>query len=282
MAILELKSIRKSFGPKTIINGASWQMKMGEKVALVGMNGSGKSTLLKIISGTMSPDGGTVRVDPDVRIGYVPQEAVFDSLKTLREEVCDQRIIQMREKLEELEMEMSRLKDNEPRLSEVMDGYSALQAEFQNSDGYRYETRLEMILSRMGFETSDLDTPALALSGGQKSRAQLAKVLLKQPDLLLLDEPDSHLDVSALEWLEGFLSSYRGAMIIVSHDRYLLDRVADKTIELEFGKLSKYNGNYTYYADQKERARIRQHYNYVNQQLEIAHLQDAIEMLKTW
>jgi len=282
LAILELKGIRKSFGPKTVIDGASWQMKMGEKVALVGMNGSGKSTLLRIISGVIPPDGGSVRVDSGVRIGYVPQEAVFDSSKILREEVCDPRVVKIREKLEELEVKMSRLKDDEPRLKEVMDRYSALQAEFQNMDGYIYETRLEMILGRMGFDPSDLDTPASALSGGQKSRAQLAKVILKKPDLLLLDEPDSHLDVGALEWLEGFLSGYKGAVIIVSHDRYLLDRVVNKTIELEFGKLTKYNGNHSYYADQKERSRIKQHYDYVNQQLEMAHLRDAIDMLKTW
>ena len=282
MAILELKDIRKSFGAKKVIDGASWQLKMGEKVALVGMNGSGKTTLLRIISGGLPPNGGVVRVDPGVRIGYVPQEARFDGTKTLGEEICDQDIIGMRGKLEKLEMEMSQIKDDVPRLTRIADRYSRLQVEFQNRDGYRYETRLEMITSKIGFRPSDLDTPASALSGGQKSRAQLAKALLRQPDFLLLDEPDSHLDVSALEWLEKFLSSYKGAVLIVSHDRYLLDKVARKTLEIENGRLRQYNGNYTYYADQKERARIKQHYDYVNQQQEIAHLWEAIETLQFW
>ena len=282
MSILQLSKIRKSFGPKKILDGASWQLDTGEKVALVGLNGSGKTTLLKIISGILPPDGGRVRVDPNVRIGYVPQEARFDGSKTLQEEICDQDMVDMRENLEKLEAEMAQLKDDEPGLAEVVDRYGKLQAEFQNRYGYGYETRLEVILSKMGFAASDLHIPASALSGGEKSRAQLAKALLKQPDLLLLDEPDSHLDVSALEWLEEFLSSYRGAVIIVSHDRHLLDKVAHKTVEIENGQLAQYRGNYTYYADQKERARIKHHYDYVNQQLEIARLQEAVETLRFW
>jgi len=282
VAIMELRNIRKSFGPNRVIERASWQLDMGEKVALVGLNGSGKTTLLRIIGGELSPDGGVLRLDPDIRIGYVPQEAEFDGSKTLREEICDQDIIDMRGKLRELEMEISQLRDGEPRLIEIVGKYDRLQAKFQNRDGYRYETRLEMIVSKMGFDPSDLDTPASALSGGEKSRAQLARALLKQPDLLLLDEPDSHLDVSALEWLEEFLSNYSGAVVIVSHDRYLLSKIAHKTLEIEYGKLRQYNGNYTYYADQKQRARIKQHYDYVVQQQEIARLQEAIETLRLW
>ena len=282
MAIVELKNIRKAFGARKVIDDASWQLKMSEKVGLVGLNGSGKTTLLRIICGELSPDGGGVRIAPDVRVGYAPQEARFDSSRTLREEICDQSIMNLREELKTLEEEISRLNNDDPRLAEFVDEYGRSQAEFQNRDGYRYETRLEMILSKMGFDSSDLDTPASALSGGQKSRAQLARELLKQPDLLLLDEPGSHLDVTALEWLEELLSSYSGAVLIVSHDRHLLDRVTHKTLELEFGQLRQYNGNYTYYTDQKERARIRQHYDYVNQQHEIAHLQEAMETLRSW
>ena len=282
MEVLKLSSIRKSFGANRIVDGISWQMKTGEKVALVGMNGSGKTTLLRIIAGSLKPDGGEVRIDPNIRIGYVAQEARFDATKTLREEVCDHEIIDMREKMEKLEAEMSLLKDCEPRLIEIVDEYGKLQTEFQNRGGYGYEIRLEMILGKMGFDPSEFNIPASALSGGQKSRAQLARELLKQPALLLLDEPGSHLDISALEWLEEFLSSYKGAVIIVSHDRYLLDKVAHKTVEIENGKLRQYNGNYTYYADQKERARIEQHYEYVNQHQEIARLEEAIETLRLW
>ena len=282
MAIVELSDVRKSFGANRIIDRASWQMKMGEKVALVGLNGSGKTTLLRIISGEMPPDGGKVRADPDIRIGYVRQDASFDGTKTLREEICDQDIMDMREKLEELEMEMSLARNDGPRLIEILDRYGKLRAEFENRDGYYYETRLDTILSKMGFNSSDLDTRASALSGGQKSRAHLAKVLLRQPDLLLLDEPDSHLDVSALEWLEEFLSNYRGGVIVVSHDRHLLDKVAYKTLEIGNGQLRRYNGNYAYYADQRDRVRIKQHYDYVNQQQEMTRLREAIGTLKRW
>jgi len=282
MSILELKNIRKSFGPKRVIGGASWQLNTGEKVALVGTNGSGKTTLLKIINGTLPPDSGIVRIDPEITIGYVSQEARFDGSKTLREEICDQDMIDMCEELKRLEAEMPRLKDDRSRLMEIVNKYDRLHAEFQNRDGYGYEARLVMLIGRTGLKPSDLDMPASALSGGQKSRAQLAKALLKQPDLLLLDEPDNHLDVSALEWLEEFLPNYKGAMIIVSHDRYLLDKVIHKTLEIEFGKLRQYKGNYTYYADQKERARVKQHYDYVNQQQDIVRLREAVETLQKW
>ena len=282
MPIVDLRNIRKSFGPRKVLIGASWQLKMGEKVGLVGLNGSGKTTLLRIISGELTPDGGQVRVDPHAQIGYVPQEARFDSSKTLREQICDESIMDMREELKKLETEISQLGDDDPRLTDIVDRYGRLEIEFQNRDGYMYETRLEMILGKMGFSPSDLDTPASALSGGQKSRAQLTRELLKQPDLLLLDEPGSHLDVSALEWLEDLLSNYKGAVLVVSHDRHLLDKVTHKTLELELGQLRQYNGNYTYYTDQKERAGVKQHYDYVNQQQEIAHLQEAIETLRSW
>lgn len=281
MTILELKNIYKAYGPKTLINGASWQLKMGEKVGLVGLNGSGKTTLLKIISGELPPDDGQAWLDPSIQVGYVPQETRFDGSKTLREEICDPNIVKMRVELEELEKAISRQKDN-PGLTEIVDKYDKIQAEFQDRDGYGYENRLEMILNRMGFDQSTLDTPASALSGGQKSRAQLARELLKQPDLLLLDEPGSHLDVEALEWLENLLSHYKGAVLIISHDRHLLDRVVNRILELEFGNLRQYNGNYTYYIDQKERQRVKQHYDYVNQQQEITHLKEAIESLRSW
>jgi len=282
VVVVELKNIRKLFGDKKLVDRASWQMKMGEKVGLVGLNGSGKTTLLKIISGELSPDSGSVRVAPAVRIGYVPQEARFDGSRTLREEIWDQGMGDMPEELERLEIQMSELDDDDPRMAKVMDRYGKLQAEFQNMGGYQYGFKVGRILNKVGFATSEFDTPVSALSGGQKSRAQLARELLKQPDLLLLDEPGSHLDVNALEWLEKFLSSYRGAVLMVSHDRHLLDRVTHKTLELEFGKLRQYNGNYTYYTDQKKRAGIKQHYDYVNQQQEIVHLQEAIESLKSW
>ena len=282
MTILELMNIRKSFGDQKILDRVSWQINSGEKIALVGLNGSGKTTLLRLIKGEILPDEGEIRYDSAIRIGYVPQIARFDENNTLREEICDEDILKMRREMRELESEMSSLKDDSMQLAKIVDRYGKLQAEFQNRDGYRYDSRLEIIINKVGFSHSDLDKPVSTLSGGEKSRAKLAKALLKQPDVLLLDEPDNHLDVSTIQWLEEFISDYRGTVIIVSHDRYLLDKVANKTLELEFGKLRQYNGNYSYYADQKDRSEVVQHYEYVTQQHELARLKEVIETLKLW
>lgn len=282
MTILELRKIRKYFGDKKILDGISLQVNAGEKIAFVGLNGSGKTTLFRIISREIPPDSGEIRINPDIRIGYVPQIIRFDEKKTLREVICDEDVLSIRDKLQKLELEISRLAEGSQRFLEVMDNYERLQTQFLIRDGYRYEIRLETILNKMGFDPPNLDIPASSLSGGEKSRAQLAKALLKQPDILLLDEPDNHLDVNAIEWLEGFLANYRGAVLLVSHDRHLLDKVAQKTIEVEFGRIVEYKGNYSYYADQKKRAETIHHYEYVIQQHEIARLQEAIETLKLW
>ena len=281
MTIVELKNIRKSFGANNVIDGVSWQLDFGEKVALVGTNGAGKTTLLKIIGDILPPDTGSVWIDETIRIGYVPQQAIFDDSKNLKDEICDQELVDLHQKLEKMESEITILKDDD-RLIEVLNRYNFLLTEFEDRDGYRYEARLETIINKMGFNPSDLDKPVNKLSGGQKSRAQLAKALIRQPDLLLLDEPDSHLDINALEWLEEFLINYKGAVVLISHDRYLLEKTTQKTLEVENGRLHQYNGNYTYYVDQKERSQTKQYYDYVNQQLEITHLKEAIETLKRW
>lgn len=282
LAIVELTNIRKTFGANKVLDGVSWQIEMYDKVALVGMNGSGKTTLLKIIAGVMPPDNGVIRIDDGIQIGYVSQQAIFDGTMTLKDVVCDQELIELQNRLNKIEAEMSLIKDDDKALMEALDRYNILHAEFENRDGYHYASRLEAILSNMGFNSSDLEKPINTLSGGQKSRAQLAKALLQQPNLLLLDEPDSHLDIDALEWLEEYLQNYRGTLLIISHDRSLLEKVTDKTIEMEFGKLNQYNGNYTYYAEQKQREMTQKHYDYVNQQAEIAHLKEAIESLRIW
>lgn len=282
LTIIELKNVTKTYGPINVLNNISLQVNMGEKIALIGTNGSGKTTLLRIINGTLAPDSGIVRIEYGARIGYVPQDIILNDKKALRYEVYDEELLELQNNINKLEIELPLLKDDETKLTEMLNFYNCLLTEFKNKGGYDYEARLETILSKIGFSTSDLDVPISALSRGQRSRAQLVKILLKQPDLLLLDEPDSHLDISALEWLEEFLSNYKGTLIIVSHDRYLLDKVTDKTLEIENGRLTQYNGSYSYYADQKERIRVKQHYDYVNQQFEIAHLKEAIETLKKW
>ncbi len=282
MTIVELKNVTKTYGPFNVLDNISLQINAGEKLALVGMNGSGKTTLLKTIGGIVTPDSGIIRIEHGTTIGYLPQEVIFDSKKTLRNELCDEEIMELQSNIDKIENELSHFGDDEIKLRIALDHYNYLLAEFQNKGGYDYKTRLETIISKMGFSDTNLDIPISALSSGQRSRALLAKILIKQPDLLLLDEPDSHLDVSALEWLEDFLLNYKGTLVIVSHDRYLLDRVTNKTFEIENGKITQYNGNYSYYADQKERIRIKQHYDYVNQQFEIAHLKESLEILRKW
>ncbi|HGJ65796.1 TPA: ABC-F type ribosomal protection protein [bacterium] len=282
LSIIELTNIKKTFGANRILDGISWQLNLGDKVALVGMNGSGKTTLLKIIARIMPPDSGKIRINDNIKVGYVPQQPEFDDSTILRDEISDQRIIELRQMIEQMELEMSNLKNNDIHLMEILNQYNMLCAEFESRDGYGYKAKLEKILDIMGFELTDLDKHINTFSGGQKSRIQLAKVLLQKPDVLLLDEPDSHLDLDALEWLEEFLYDYKGAFIIISHDRSLLEKVTNKTLELEFGRLNQYNGNYSYYADQRERQQKKQHYDYVNQQQEITHLKEAIESLQKW
>ncbi len=279
---MELRNITKTYGPFNVLNNISLQINVGEKIALVGANGSGKTTLLSIINGTLTPDSGTVRVENGIKTGYVSQEAIFDDKKTLGDEVCNNELVELQNKIVKLEKELSHLEDNETGLSSKLDSYNCLLTEFQNKGGYDYRARQEIILNKMGFSNEELNVPISALSGGQRSRAQLAKILIKQPDLLLLDEPDSHLDISAVEWLEDFLSNYKGTLVIVSHDRYLLEKVTNKTIEIENGKIAQYNGSYSYYVDQKERIRVKQYYDYVNQQFEITRLKESIEVLKKW
>ena len=281
MTVVELNNIEKSFGANNILKSTSWQLADGDKVGLIGTNGSGKTTLLKIISGMLTPDSGSVWINKDIRMGFVRQNPIFDNSKTLKDEICDQEIMNLQKRLAEIESQIANANE-QAYLPDLLDRYCALQTEFENHDGYKYESKLEAILYNMGFSHSDLDKTMDSFSGGQKSRAQLAKILLRQPDLLLLDEPDNHLDINALEWLEQFLTDYKGSMILVSHDRHLLDKSVNKIVEIENGDLYQYNGNYSYYLDQKQRANIKRHYDYVNQQFEIAHLKEAIEDLRKW
>ncbi|MGQ9610678.1 MAG: ribosomal protection-like ABC-F family protein [bacterium] len=282
MTIVELRNITKTYGPVNVLNNISLQINIGEKIALVGANGSGKTTLLQIISRTVTPDSGIVRVEQKISIEYLPQSAIFDDKRTLRDELCDEEILRLQHNIDKIENELSHLEGDETKFKIILDYYNCLLAEFKNKGGYDYKARLETIINKIGLSNINLDIPISILSAGQRSRAQLAKILMKRPDLLLLDEPDSHLDISAVEWLEDFLSNYKGTLVIVSHDRYLLEKVTDKTIEIENGKITQYNGNYSYYADQKERARVKQHYDYVNQQFEISRLKESIETLRKW
>ncbi|MBM3238415.1 ABC-F family ATP-binding cassette domain-containing protein [Candidatus Poribacteria bacterium] len=294
MTLTELENISKSFGATEVLKNISWQLQDGDKVGLVGNNGSGKSTLLKIIARQSTPDTGTVRVAKESVVSYLRQDPAFEPNVTVRQ-IFDQfsvALIQLKQQMEILESLMSEETD-EANLAEIMAEYGRVQEEFQRRGGYTYETRKNTVLNELGLSQIDFDLPAVSLSGGQKARVELACLLLcqhgdKETDgssethVLLLDEPDNHLDMTAIEWLERFLRDYRGAFVLVSHNRFLLDQLVTEIVELDAGKITIYHGNYSDYIEQKKRRLTSQYYAYVNQQQEIERLQKSITLLKKW
>ncbi|MBC8231664.1 ABC-F family ATP-binding cassette domain-containing protein, partial [bacterium] len=294
MTIIELENISKSFGATVVLKNISWQLRNGDKVGLVGDNGSGKSTLLKVIAGQLVPDSGTVRIAKDSVVSYLRQDPAFEPNVTIRQ-IFDQfsvDLIQLKQRMETLESQMS-AKIDEANLAEIIAEYGQVQEDFQQRGGYTYETHRKTVLNELGLSQIDLDLPATSLSGGQKARVELACLLLRQhgdqetgsssqTDVLLLDEPDNHLDMAAIEWLERFLSDYRGAFVLVSHNRYLLDQLVTEIVEIDAGEITTYHGNYSDYIEQKKRRMTSQYYDYVNQQHEIERLQKSITLLKKW
>jgi len=279
MIILSTKEIQKSYGVDVIIKDASFTLQEKDKVGVVGVNGAGKSTLFKIIAGIEDRDKGELYTGKNIRIGYMSQFLDFQWDTTLWEEMLkvfsDIRDIERR--MKELEKEISSIKpgtDND-RMNSLMKAYSSLQQEYENNEGFAYESKIRGVLKGLGFGPEDYDKRVALFSGGQKTRVALGKVLLEKSDILLLDEPTNYLDIEAVEWLEGFLKDYKGALMIISHDRYLLDNVTNRTFEIENGKLTEYEGNYTYYIEKKNEIREQQLKEYENQQKEIAR-QEAI------
>lgn len=255
MSIISVKSLSKSYGPADIFSGLSFSVSKGARMALVGPNGVGKTTLLRILVGVDEASSGTVSRSKGVRIGYLSQEADFEMEGTLWDachSVFDE-LIQKQEELHKLESQMA------TRADEVMERYGKLQEDFERRGGYTYITRIKQVLTGLGFDASDYDLSLDHLSGGQRTRAFLARLLLSDPDLLLLDEPTNHLDIAAVEWLEGYLSQWDGAAVIVSHDRYFLDKACNIILELHPGAFEIYHGNYSAYLRQRqERADRRQ------------------------
>lgn len=255
MSILSVKSISKSYGPTDIFNGLSFSVSKGARMALVGPNGVGKTTLLRILVGVDEASSGTVSRSKGVRIGYLSQEADFEMEGTLWDachSVFDE-LVQKQEELHKLESQMATHAD------EVMERYGKLQEDFERRGGYTYITRIKQVLTGLGFAAADYTLSLDHLSGGQRTRAFLARLLLSDPDLLLLDEPTNHLDIAAVEWLEGYLSQWDGAAVIVSHDRYFLDKACNAILELHPGAFEIYHGNYSAYLHQRqERADRRQ------------------------
>ncbi len=258
MAIVTLSEIHKAFSSEVVFDRLGLQLYAGEKVGMVGPNGSGKSTILKLIVGQVKPDMGQVMKQKNLRIGYLPQEPAFSRQRTILEEMHAnvEDILQLQQAIQTVSHEMENLKDS--ALHAKMKQYDRLCHDFELAGGYHYETRIRMILAALGFEPELHEVKTSALSGGQLSRLGLAQVLMLHTDLLLLDEPTNHLDLQATEWLERFLTNYNGAAIIISHDRYLLDRIACKIIEVDNQKAKVWTGNYDNYVHTKKTVRLQQ------------------------
>jgi len=283
MPIVALNGVSRFYGAVQIFSGVSLGIERGDRLALVGANGAGKTTLLRLLAGLDRPDKGTVSFTRGLRIGYLPQEARFRSDRTLREAmlgvftVLRQQATRLRELEAQLEASGSNPAEWQP---EVLAEYTTLMAGFEERGGYTIENRVEQVLSGLGFPREAWDQPAQRLSGGQRTRAQLGRLLLEEPDLLLLDEPTNHLDTATAEWLENFLGSWAGGLLIVSHDRYFLDHTTTRTLELVGGALESYPGRYSRYVELRAQRYTRQDKEHRAQQEEIARTEEFIRRFK--
>ncbi|MEP6755871.1 MAG: ribosomal protection-like ABC-F family protein [Chthonomonadales bacterium] len=282
MSLLTVSNISKHFGPDTILDGVSFRLEWGKKLGLVGRNGTGKTTLMRILTGQMEPDSGTINFSPGIRFGYLRQEQMVELGRTVQEEAVDAfgPVLEMERRLRELETHMAEHHDHEQRLAATMDEYGLLHDRFEAMGGYENLRDIPQVLQRLGFSASDLSKPTSKLSGGEKTRLAVAKLLLSAPDVLLLDEPTNHLDLQATEWLESFLHDFGGAIILVSHDRIFLDQVVDSVAELERGKMVTYKGDFSAYWKQKEAARVRQAELHERDQKEVQRLLEFFEKWK--
>lgn len=280
--ILSCQGISKSFGEKVILEGASFHIEEREKAALIGNNGAGKTTLLRIIMEEIHADAGQVVLAKDKRIGYLAQYQDVQGHLSVYEELLStkQYIIDMEERLRAMEVQMKNASGEE--LDRLMNSYTRLTHEFELENGYAYKSELMGVLNGLGFTEEDFTKQVATLSGGQKTRVALGKLLISKPDILLLDEPTNHLDMESIAWLETYLLNYPGAVFIVSHDRYFLDKVVTKVIEIDAGQVRMYAGNYSAYAEKKAQLRDAQYKAYLNQQREIKHQEAVIVKLKSF
>lgn len=280
--ILSCSHLSKTFGSKTVIADASFHIEDHEKAAVVGINGAGKSTLLKMITGELPADSGEAVLAKGKTLGYLAQHQDLTSSRTIFEELTKvkQPLIDMEKKLRDLEKEMKAVSGEE--LENLLSLYSRLNHEFELENGYAWKSEVTGVLKGLGFEESEFEKPISALSGGQKTRVFLGKLLLAKPDVIMLDEPTNHLDMESIAWLENYLINYPGAVIIVAHDRYFLDRVVTKIIELDGGQASVFQGNYTAYSEKRAMLREAKMKAWLNQQQEIRHQEEVIAKLKSF
>lgn len=275
MSVISVSYLGKSYGSEDIFSGISFHLSHRARVAVVGPNGIGKTTLLRILAGEESPSDGTVHIAKGINIGYLPQEAGIDSRKTLYEEclAAVQSLLDQEADLKRLEIELGK----DPENKELLDSYGNLQSKFEHAGGYTYESQIDQVLSGLGFTKADYEQPLNLLSGGQRTRALLAHLLLSKPDLLILDEPTNHLDIQAVEWLESYLGKWHGTVLIVSHDRYFLDQVVDKIWEMSAIGFETFRGNYSKYLQQRVE-RWTERKQYINR--EIARMQKEIDYIR--
>ena len=278
--ILNATNISKSFGSNEIIKDANFLVNEHEKVAIVGVNGAGKTTLLKILTGEEHADSGNVILSKDAKLGYLRQINNVDSTLSIIDELYTviEHILNMEKRMLEMQEQMQHLSGEE--LEALYSSYTALTHSYELMDGYAAKSKVIGILKGLGFDENDFDRKINTLSGGQKTRVFLAKLLLEEPDIILLDEPTNHLDLRSIEWLESYLLNYKGAVIIVSHDRYFLDKIVSKVIDIENAEVQMYSGNYSDFSAKKQMLLDAKMKEYLNQQQEIKHQEAVITKLK--
>lgn len=286
MIILSCNNLYKSFGIDSILENICFTVNEGDKIGIIGVNGTGKTTLIKIISGEYGYDEGDIYTSKDCEIGYLEQNTNFLSNNTILEEVLEvfKPLIDMESYLRDLEHKIAEegSKNNSPILEKLMNDYSHTLEDFASKNGYGYKSEAKGVLKGLGFKDEDLDKPINILSGGEKTRVLLGKLLLKKPTLLLLDEPTNHLDSEAIEWLEFFLKQYKGTVMLISHDRYFLDQVVDRVFEIHNKKLKTYNGNYSKFIELSKLEKELDLKKYEDQQKDLKKQEESIERLKAY